>query len=105
MSDGAQGGGQGERTALAWNRTALAILGVAAAITRVTFERFGVPSLACLGLTLPLALWIFWTTSTRFRQPRTLKVAVSQPHGAVNASLAAMIVILGLAEVTALLSA
>jgi len=44
----------GERTALAWERTALAIMCGAVIITRLTYGRLGPAALLCLVVALPL---------------------------------------------------
>lgn len=45
-----------ERTVLAWDRTALAIVCGALVVTRLTYDELGVGALACLIVALPLAV-------------------------------------------------
>jgi putative membrane protein len=44
-----------ERTALAWDRTALAVVCGALVVARLTFDRLGPVAFACLAVALPLA--------------------------------------------------
>ena len=48
-----------ERTALAWQRTALALVAGSAVLTRLTFERLGLLALLSVGVAAPLGLWLF----------------------------------------------
>jgi uncharacterized membrane protein YidH (DUF202 family) len=50
------GGVARERTVLAWDRTALAIVAGAVVVTRLTYDRLGAGALACLVVALPLAV-------------------------------------------------
>ncbi len=45
-----------ERTALAWQRTALAVLAAAAILSRLTFDRLGLLALVSVGASAPIAL-------------------------------------------------
>lgn len=58
---------QNERTALAWQRTALSLLAAAAAVARLTYEELGTWSLLCLLLTLPFGAWVFRESRRRYR--------------------------------------
>jgi len=53
------GGVSRERTALAWQRTALALVAGSAVLTRLTFERLGLLALLSVGVAAPLGLWVF----------------------------------------------
>jgi uncharacterized membrane protein YidH (DUF202 family) len=95
---------QNERTALAWNRTALSLLAAAAAITRLSYGTFGGWSVLCLALTVPLAVWVFWESRARYRHSANLRPRPVERGGRAAASVSAMTVIIGLTELVALLS-
>lgn len=87
-------GGTGEsqeRTALAWQRTALALIAGSAVLTRLTFERLGLLALVSVGVAAPLGLWLFLTSRGRFR------------HEAAPLVLAAATSAVALVEIAALL--
>lgn len=68
MSTGGDDGRAVERTALAWQRTALALATVSAVATRLAVDRLG--PLALVGLlALPLSAWVF--VESRRRQRRS----------------------------------
>ncbi len=56
-----------ERTALAWQRTALALVAGSAVLTRLTFERLGLLALLSVGVAAPLGLWLFLESRGRHR--------------------------------------
>ena len=69
-----------ERTALAWQRTALALVAGSAVLTRLTFERLGLLALVSVGVAAPLGLWLFLESRGRFRHeaaPLVLTLATS----------------------------
>lgn len=86
---------QRERTALAWQRTALSLLAGAAGISRLTYPRLGPYALLCLGLVAPLVLLVLW--QRRHRAPR------DRGAGGAALSLAAITVILATTELVGLL--
>ncbi|MGH3314850.1 MAG: DUF202 domain-containing protein, partial [Nocardioidaceae bacterium] len=47
-----------ERTALAWQRTALALLAGSAIVARLTVDRIGALAVLSLVVVLPLATWV-----------------------------------------------
>ena len=55
------------RTALAWQRTALALAAGSAVLTRLTFERLGLLALVSVGVAAPLGLWLFLENRGRYR--------------------------------------
>jgi uncharacterized membrane protein YidH (DUF202 family) len=55
-----------ERTALAWQRTALALIAGSALLTRFTAESLGLASLASVGAAMPLAAWVFLESRARY---------------------------------------
>lgn len=102
MSEDEPPGLQNERTALAWSRTALSVLIAAAAIARLTLDKFGLGAVVSLGLTLTLALWIFWESAVRYRHVAELRIRKCNRDGVAGLSLTAMILILGFTELAAL---
>jgi uncharacterized membrane protein YidH (DUF202 family) len=59
-------GAQNERTALAWQRTALSLMAGSAVLARLTYERLGLLSLACVLLAFVLSGWVFWESRGRY---------------------------------------
>lgn len=57
---------QNERTALAWQRTALSLLAGAVALTRFAYEQIGFVGLACL-LAVPLTGAVLLRSGRRYR--------------------------------------
>lgn len=57
-----------ERTSLAWQRTALAIVASAAVLARLTFDRVGWVAAAVLGVAVLLGLWVFAESRWRYRR-------------------------------------
>ena len=101
---GGQGpGGQNERTALAWQRTALSFAGGAVLLARLTFDRLGLLSVVFLALALPLSGWVFvvsrWRYAglgpTRGRSPR---------DGTTAGALAVLVALMAGVELAALLA-
>lgn len=57
-----------ERTSLAWQRTALALVAAAAILARLTFDRVGWLAAGMLGVAVLLGLWVFAESRWRYRQ-------------------------------------
>lgn len=94
-----------ERTALAWQRTALALLAGSAVVARLTLDRIGVLALVSLALTMPLALWVMVESRGRYAHDAGVRRRSRSRSGGAPAALAAGTVILGLTEAAALLAA
>jgi uncharacterized membrane protein YidH (DUF202 family) len=56
-----------ERTALAWQRTALSLAGGSAILARLTLDRLGAAALVSVAVAAPLALWVLWESRGRYR--------------------------------------
>ncbi len=56
-----------ERTALAWQRTALAVLGGSALMARLTLRSSGPAALLILAVALPLSAWVLVESRLRYR--------------------------------------
>lgn len=80
---------------LSWHRTALSIIGVSAALSRLAFDRIGLWALASVLVAGPAGLWAFWTSGKRCGHE--LKVAVP-----IVLSLA--IVVIGLTSLASIVS-
>ncbi len=74
-----------ERTALAWQRTALALVAGSAVLTRLTFERLGLLALISVGVVAPLGLWLM--LESRGRHRRTAGPAATTRTGSAAAPL------------------
>lgn len=57
-----------ERTALAWQRTALSLMAGAAIMGRLTFGRLGYVALVVLAVAAVLSLWVFIESRRRYAQ-------------------------------------
>lgn len=73
---------QNERTALAWQRTALSLIVGSAVVSKVTFERLGYLSTISMAVAVPAAVWIFLDSRGRYRQRRSSSITTSPRNGA-----------------------
>lgn len=94
---------QNERTALAWQRTALSVLAGAAALARLTADRLGPLALAGLAVALPLTLWVFFESRGRYARDPGAETRLRARSGRAPASLASAIAVMALIELVALL--
>lgn len=99
-------GVQNERTALAWQRTALSLMAGSVALTRLTFDRLGLVSLASVVVTVPLCLWVLSHSRRRYqRRAAASTAAAASGHGAVaSAALMLSVVAMAATELAALFS-
>lgn len=89
-----------ERTSLAWQRTALALVAGSAIVARLTLDRLGPVAVASLVLVLPLALWVMLESRGRY----TRHAGVARPRsrgGRAPTALVLATVILALTELAA----
>lgn len=84
----------GERTTLAWQRTALGIAAGAAIMGRLTFGDLGAPALIVLGAALALSGWVLLESGLRPRR--------ASRGGRAAAWLAIAVVLMSLTELAAL---
>jgi len=93
-----------ERTALAWQRTALSLLGGAAVVARLAFDDLGL--LAVLGflVVLPLVAWVMWESRGRYRQHAGVRPRARPRGGRSPAALAAVAVVIAVTELAAILA-
>lgn len=96
-------GVSGDRTVLAWQRTALSVLVGAAVLSRLTGDRLGTAALAGLAVTALLVLWVVvvvvGAAGPRGRKPAVVRARDGRP----TAALSAGIVVAGLTELAAVL--
>lgn len=97
-----------ERTALAWQRTAVALLTGAAIVSRLTLVRLGAPAVTCVVVALPVTLWVLWKGRSRYRRqavpPPALPAPADRGGARTPAALAAVTALIALIELTALIS-
>jgi uncharacterized membrane protein YidH (DUF202 family) len=77
---GPDGGASNERTALAWQRTALALLAGAAVLSRVTLDTLGALALLSVAVALPMTGWVLVESRLRYLD-RTGDRRRSRPRG------------------------
>lgn len=94
-----------ERTALAWQRTALALVTGAAILSRLTFAELGVWALGSVLVAGPLGLWVLFESRGRYRHDAGLQSRERSRGGRSPAALAVATVAVGLTELAALLVA
>ena len=92
-----------ERTALAWQRTALALIAGSAVLTRLTFERLGPLALVSVGVAAPLGLWLFFESRRRYRHDAGLAVRTRTRGAAAPFALTLATSAVALVEIAALL--
>jgi len=93
-----------ERTALAWQRTALSLLAGAAVVARLAFDDLGL--LAVLGflVVLPLVVWVMWESQGRYHQHAGARPRARPRGGRAPAALAVVAVVVALTELAALVA-
>lgn len=90
---------QNERTALAWTRTALALLAASAVLARFALDR-GEAVAAALGV-VPLALWVLVLSARRYRMAqRALHTESVLPDAVLPFAMTLLTVLIGLAAFT-----
>lgn len=92
-----------ERTALAWQRTALSLVTAAAILARLTWTRLGVGALVVLSLAIVLAGWVFFESRSRYRRTACADTHRTARGGKTSFLLAASAALLGAVELSALL--
>ena len=104
MSAPADPGLSNERTALAWQRTALSLLAGAAILGRLTFASVGFFAVALLAVAVLLCLWVFVESRWRYRQQlgHTLRARPRGGRAALFLTLATSLI--AITEVIALAS-
>jgi uncharacterized membrane protein YidH (DUF202 family) len=93
-----------ERTALAWQRTALALIAGSAVVSRLTVDRVGVLAVVSLAVTMPLALWVMVESRGRYAHDAGVRRRPRSRGGRAPMVLALVTVLVGLNELAALLA-
>jgi putative membrane protein len=94
-----------ERTALAWTRTGLALLGSALLAIRVVVERLGPLTAAFAVVALPLAVVVLVGAGRRYRSAHAARSTRARlPDGRLPAGVAILLVILAVTELAFVLS-
>lgn len=97
-------GMQHERTSLAWQRTALSLMGAAAGAARLGYERIGPGAVAIAAAGFAASGWVFWTSRARYPvvgRPTCHR----QREGRSGMALAATVVLLAGLELACLVAA
>jgi uncharacterized membrane protein YidH (DUF202 family) len=92
-----------ERTALAWQRTALSLLAGAAVLGRLTFAQLGWAAIALLGVAALLCLWVFAESRWRYVQQLGVRHRTHERDGRAAMSLTVATCLIALTESAALL--
>jgi uncharacterized membrane protein YidH (DUF202 family) len=93
-------GSANERTALAWQRTALSVVGGSAVLTRLTLDRLGAAAVVSVVVGVPLGMLLFVEGRSRYRR----RAGDEPPRrgGRAPAALAFVTCVVGLTELVAL---
>jgi uncharacterized membrane protein YidH (DUF202 family) len=97
-------GAANERTALAWQRTALSVLAGSAALAKLTADRLGIAAMLSVVVGAPLALWVLVESRGRYRHTTGHRRRPRGRGGRAAAALAVATVALCLVELVALLT-
>ena len=95
---------QNERTALAWQRTALSMLAGSAILARLTWSSAGVSALALLTIAAALSLWVFVESRLRYAQSAGVRLRSRPRGGRGPLTVALATALIAGAELIALLS-
>ncbi len=91
-----------ERSALAWQRTALSMMAASALVTRLTFERLGWVSLLS-AMALPLSAWVMLESRLRYSHDAGIRLRRRSRDGRAPAALALATAAMAATELVALL--
>ena len=98
----AQVGASNERTALAWQRTSLALIAGAAIISRLTFERLGLVAWVALGVVMPLSAWVLVESRGRYVEDAGTGSRLRSRGGKAPAAVSVATLTLALVELLAI---
>lgn len=96
-------GASNERTALAWQRTALAMVAGAAILGRLTFERLGWLAIILLGVAVGLCVWVLAESHWRYVQQLGHRPRGRARGGRAALALSGATFLIALTEAAALL--
>lgn len=92
-----------ERTALAWQRTALALMAGSAVLARLTFDRLGAMAFAGVVVVLPLSMWVLVESRGRYAHDAGARLRRRHRGGRAPAALTVATVVLALVELVAII--
>jgi uncharacterized membrane protein YidH (DUF202 family) len=95
-------GAGNERTALAWQRTALALVAGSVILSRLTFDRLGPAALISVVLAGPTGVWIFLEGRARYRHRATTCRGPGRRDGRATLTLTLATLAVGVTELLAL---
>lgn len=90
------GGVSNERTALAWTRTALALMSTALVAGRIVLDRLGALAVVLTVVAVPLAAAVLVAAARRYRA--SLRPGAPTPDGRVPGLVSALVVVLAVTE-------
>jgi hypothetical protein len=91
-----------ERTALAWQRTALSLAAASALLARLTFDRLGLMALLSI-VALPLSVWVFLESRQRYSRDAGVRPGTRSRDGRAPAALTLATAVTAATELAALL--
>jgi uncharacterized membrane protein YidH (DUF202 family) len=90
-------GVQNERTALAWARSTLALLGAGLVVARISYDPYPVLGSSLAAASLLVAGWVLHASTQRYRHAAVrLARAAPLPDGRLPAALSLLVVLIGL---------
>ncbi|MBY4208117.1 DUF202 domain-containing protein [Rhodococcus fascians] len=97
-------GAQNERTALAWHRTALAMLTMAAVLARLMFDRIGIVGLGTVIAGIAVTAWMFLASRAQYEGHAAIRPGYRARDGRTGAALTGLILVFATTELIALLT-
>jgi uncharacterized membrane protein YidH (DUF202 family) len=92
------------RTALAWQRTALALVGASAVVARLTFDRVGVTAVLVLAVALLLGVWVLLESRLRYAHAAGTRSRGRERSGRAPLAVTVAVVLIGVVELVAVLA-
>lgn len=105
MTEGSDVGVANERTALAWQRTALSLLAGAAIMIRLTWGDLGGRTLIPLGGAILLSGWVFWESRVRYAHRAGPQSQMRRRGGRAPMALTLAISVIAMTEIATLVLA
>ena len=97
-------GAPNERTALAWQRTALSLMVASALLARLTDDRLGLLTVTASGLAFAASFWVFWESRGRYRRAAGPEHHRRRRGGRAATALTVAIALIAATEMAALLA-
>lgn len=93
-----------ERTALAWQRTALALVAGAAIVSRLSLDSLGVFAVLAVAVAVPVGGWVLWASRHRYHAHASVQPRARARGGRAPTALAVVTFVIGVTELAALLA-